>query len=105
MANSHRGEIDAVLDGQTYTLCLTLGALAELEKHFGQTDLTGLVNFFQNGKLSSEDATYIISAGLKGMGNDISADEVSRMKVDGGAGGYIKIVAELLTATFVIVED
>ena len=31
MANRYRGEIDARLDGKPHTLCLTLGALAELE--------------------------------------------------------------------------
>ena len=30
MVNPHRGEIEAVLGGVPYTLCLTLGALAEL---------------------------------------------------------------------------
>ena len=29
MANPHRGEISAVLEGEEKTLCLTLGALAE----------------------------------------------------------------------------
>lgn len=31
MANRHRGEIEAELGGKKRTLCLTLGALAELE--------------------------------------------------------------------------
>ena len=31
MANKHRGEVTARLDGKDYTLCLTLGALAELD--------------------------------------------------------------------------
>jgi hypothetical protein len=39
MANRHRGEIEAVLDGRPRTLCLTLGALAELEAAFGAQDL------------------------------------------------------------------
>ena len=41
MANRHRGEI-AVLDGRERTLCLTLGALAELEASFGAEDLVAL---------------------------------------------------------------
>ena len=35
MVNRHRGEIEAILDGKSYRLCLTLGALAELEHAFG----------------------------------------------------------------------
>ena len=32
MANRYRGEVTAVLDGRQWTLCLTLGALAELDR-------------------------------------------------------------------------
>jgi len=35
MANTQRGEISAVFDGEERTLCLTLGALAELEGRLG----------------------------------------------------------------------
>ena len=38
MANRHRGEIEAELGGQRYTLCLTLGALAEIEHAYGGAD-------------------------------------------------------------------
>jgi uncharacterized phage protein (TIGR02216 family) len=38
MVNRHRGEIEAMLDGRSYRLCLTLGALAELEYAFGEDD-------------------------------------------------------------------
>jgi hypothetical protein len=37
MVNRHRGEIEAILDGKSYRLCLTLGALAELEHAFGRS--------------------------------------------------------------------
>jgi hypothetical protein len=40
MANRRRGEIDAELSGRTYRLCLTLGALAELEDAYGEDLLT-----------------------------------------------------------------
>ena len=39
MVNRHRGEIEAILDGKSYRLCLTLGALAELEHAFGEDDM------------------------------------------------------------------
>lgn len=39
MVNWHRGEIEATLDGKSYRLCLTLGALAELEQAFGEDDM------------------------------------------------------------------
>ena len=46
MANRHRGEIAAVFDGRRFTLCLTLGALAELEHAFQAGDLVGLAERF-----------------------------------------------------------
>lgn len=42
MANKHRGEVTARLDGKDYTLCLTLGALAEMEQAFGAEDTRGV---------------------------------------------------------------
>lgn len=42
-ANRRRGEIAAELDGKTMRLCLTLGALAELEAAYAADDLGALV--------------------------------------------------------------
>jgi hypothetical protein len=100
MANRLRGEIEATLDGRKWTLCLTLGALAELEAALDAGDLVALATRFENGRLTAREATKIIGAGLRGAGNDIDDEAVSRMRVDGGAAGYVAIVAELLTATF-----
>lgn len=101
MANHRRGEIDAVLDGRTYQLCLTLGALAELESSFGDEDMLALARRFENGRISSRDACRIIGAGLRGAGNDVSDADVGRMRAEGGLGGFIDVVARLLGATFV----
>ena len=100
MTNRLRGEIEATLDGRKWTLCLTLGALAELEAALDAGDLVALATRFENGRLTAREATKIIGAGLRGAGNDIDDEEVARMRVDGGAAGYVAIVAELLTATF-----
>jgi hypothetical protein len=37
---------------------------------------------------------------LRGAGNDVSDSEVASLPVEGGAAGYIRIVADLLQATF-----
>lgn len=100
MPNRQRGEIEAILDGRTYTLCLTLGALAELEAALATGDLMGLARRFEEGKLTAADAIRVIGAGLRGAGNDIDDAAVATMRVDGGAAGYVVIVAELLAATF-----
>lgn len=100
MVNPHRGEIEVVLGGVPYTLCLTLGALAELEHAFGEADMMALAERFQNGRISAGDALKIICAGLRGAGHEISDEEVAKLPAPGGAAGFIDIVARLLSATF-----
>ncbi len=100
MPNPRRGEISAVLDGPPRTLVLTLGALAELEAAFGAADLMALAERFSRGRLSARDAMRIIAAGLGGAGEAVSLDEVARMRADGGAAGFARIVTALLAATF-----
>jgi hypothetical protein len=101
MANPHRGEIEAELGGATWRLCLTLGALAELESEFGDSDILSLAERFDKGRISASDAIRIIGAGLRGAGHDISNVEVSRLTAADGAVTYIDIIARLLKATFV----
>jgi hypothetical protein len=100
MANRHRGEISATLDGRERTLVLTLGALAELEAAFGADDLVALAARFEGGKLSACDIAKIIGCGLRGAGEDVRDDEVLAVRTDGGAAGFAKIAAELIRATF-----
>lgn len=100
MANRHRGEVPARLDGRNYTLCLTLGALAELEEAFEAQDLTALTERFSSGRLKATDMRRIIGAGLRGAGFTFTDEEVSEMQVDGGAVGFARLVAELLSVTF-----
>jgi Phage tail tube protein, GTA-gp10 len=100
MVNRHRGEIEARLDGTSYRLVLTLGALAELESVFGDDDMLALAARFERGRLSSRDCVRIIGAGLRGAGCQLTDDDVSRMQADGGVAGFVDIVARLLSATF-----
>lgn len=100
MANTHRGEIDAELDGASHRLCLTLGALAELEAAFGDEDMLGLATRFESGRLSARDCIRIIGCGLRGAGHEITDKEVAAMQAAGGAAGFVAIVAALLNATF-----
>jgi hypothetical protein len=100
MANPRRGEISAVLEGEEKTLCLTLGALAELEARLGAGDLTGLGERFAGGRVSARDLIAILGAGLRGGGNAITDDDLARMSVEGGLRGAAEIAARLLLATF-----
>jgi hypothetical protein len=100
MANLHRGEIEAKLDGKTFRLCLTLGALAELEAAFGDDDMLALASRFEKGRLAARDCQRIIGAGMRGAGYDVADADVGAMSAEGGAAGYIDVVARLLRATF-----
>jgi Phage tail tube protein, GTA-gp10 len=100
MANRHRGEIEAELGGQNYNLCLTLGALAEIEHAYGGEDLIAIAERFETGRIKATDAICVIGAGLRGAGYTISDDEISKLSVADGAAGYLRIVADLLKATF-----
>ena len=100
MPNKHRGEIEAMLDGTAYRLCLTLGALAELEAAFGDADMVALAQRFETGRLRALDCVRIIGAGLRAAGHAIDDEAVARMRADGGAAAFVEIVARLLQATF-----
>jgi len=100
MPNIHRGEIAAAIGGETRVLCLTLGALAELEAQLGAGDLAGLAERFAGGKVSARDLTAIIGAGLRGGGSDVSDDQLAQMSVEGGLRGAADIAVRLLKATF-----
>ena len=100
MANRQRGEIAAELGGRAFTLCLTLGALAELEASFAASDIAGLAARFEGGRLSARDLIRIIGCGLRGGGNALSDEEAGALTVAGGLPGYVAIAADLIAATF-----
>lgn len=105
MANPHRGEIEAELDGKRYRLCLTLGALAELEAAFGEDDMLAVAERFEAGRITARDAIRIVGAGLRGAGYDIDDRAVAAMRAPEGAKGFVGIVAALLAATFGTAEE
>ena len=99
-ANRRRGEVEAELDGRMVRLCLTLGALAELEAAYQADDLGGLVERFATGRLAARDLVRIIGAGLRGAGNAVTDADVEAMQTPGAAAGFASIAADLLAATF-----
>lgn len=98
--NRFRGEVSATIDGQKRILCLTLGALAELESAYGSAGLSGLCRRLADGRFSAADLIRIIGAGLRGGGNVASNDDVATMSVDGGVPEMARIAAHLITSAF-----
>ena len=100
MANLHRGEIEAEIGGEKRTLCLTLGALAELEWALGARNLVELATRFEAGAFAARDIIAVIGCGLRGAGAPIADDEVARMTIPEGLQGHVRLAARLLAATF-----
>jgi hypothetical protein len=98
--NRRRGEIAAQFDGESRLMCLTLGALAELESAFGVANLGELAGRFEAGRLSAGDIIRIVGAGLRGAGNRLSDEDVAEMSTEGGAAGFARIATELLWVSF-----
>ncbi|RYD90550.1 MAG: gene transfer agent family protein [Sphingomonadales bacterium] len=99
-ANGQRGEIEAVIDGERRILCMTLGALAELETAFGVDNIAALAGRFEGGRVGTRDVMAIIAAGLRGGGNVVDDGDVADIRVEGGIGGAIALAARLLDSAF-----
>jgi len=100
MANRRRGEVALQLGDRRYALCLTLGALAELEDVFGVEDLTALAERFGTGRLSSRDLLRLLAVALRGGGHDMSDAEVANLPLRDGIEPVASAIADLLVTTF-----
>lgn len=76
MANAARGEIELRCGNRRLVLCLTLGALAEIETALGG-DMAGRMK-----RLSVVDLVAILRALLVGGGELEAAREVEHLKLD-----------------------
>ena len=94
MTNTVRGEV-AIKgpDGTDYNLCLSMGAMAELEKELGLEDITKIGSRLT--KPTSEDLITIILCLLHGGGHeDITREELRRWPFN------VKTVTKAMTAAF-----
>ncbi len=78
--NGARGEVVAMLAGAERRLCLTLGALAEIETGLGLEGLAGLAERMR--ALSARDLTVVLAALLRGGGERGLAAELATAAVD-----------------------
>lgn len=100
MANRRRGEIPLALGGRRYTLCLTLGALAELEEALRAEDLAGLAGRLASGRPRTGDLIALLGAALRGGGHDLPDEEVRRLPLTGDLDAVITALGEVLEAAF-----
>ncbi len=94
MTNAARGEVVLEIGGRPCVLCLTMGALAELEAAFGAADPAALGARLKS--LSGEDLRVVLGALLRGGGADAGACDLDG--VDWGAAA--KAAADCFRAAF-----
>jgi hypothetical protein len=95
MPNPRRGEVALTLAGRSHTLCLTFGALAEIEAAFGADDLAALGERLSRRALSARDLVRLLGPALRGGGHDLCDAEVAALPL---AGALPEVVAALETA-------
>ena len=98
--NRRRGEVALQLGETRYTLCLTLGALAELEEAFGVQDLNALTERFGTGRLKSRDLLTLLGVALRGGGHAMSDADVANLPLHDGIEPVAAALADLLVMTF-----
>lgn len=100
MANRRRGEVPLDLNGQRYTLCLTLGALADLEDTLRVGDLAGLAGRLASGRPQTGDLVALLGAALRGGGHSVTDAELRRWPLAGAMGAIVTALGDVLEAAF-----
>ena len=80
MINGVRGEVVARLAGAERKLCLTLGALAEIETGLGVAGMAALAERIRS--LSARDLMVVLTALLRGGGEVALAEGLASAPVD-----------------------
>jgi hypothetical protein len=78
--NKARGEVVLAIDGRPHRLCLTLGALAELEAAFDVVSMPELAQ--RMSALSASDILLVLAALTAGGGEPVSATDLSRAAIE-----------------------
>lgn len=78
--NRARGEVMLEIDARPVRLCLTLGALAELEAAFDVISLAELAERLAH--LTAADIIVVLAALTKGGGDAMSTTDLSAARID-----------------------
>ena len=96
MINRIRGEVPLMIEGAPHKLCLTLGALAEIEAGLGLADLSALEARLARPRM--QDILVILTALLRGGGHDIDMTAVKARRLD------LKEAGRAIAAAFMAAE-
>jgi hypothetical protein len=78
--NRARGEVLLEIDGRSHRLCVTLGALAELEAAFDVASIAELGE--RMAQLTASDLITVLAALISGGGEAMSTAELARAHID-----------------------
>ncbi len=78
--NKARGEVMLAIDGRLHRLCLTLGALAELEAAFDVASMPELAQ--RMSALSASDILIVLAALTAGAGEPLSVSDLARAVIE-----------------------
>jgi len=92
--NKARGEVPLTIEGEAHTLCVTIGALAEIETALGLASLAELETRLKAP--SVRDVIAILAALLRGGGHDTDERALGARQVDLGAAA--KAIADAFQA-------
>ncbi|NWG54861.1 MAG: gene transfer agent family protein [Hydrogenophilaceae bacterium] len=86
LVNKARGETLLEIDGRAHRLCLTLGALAELEAAF---DAHGFADLAEKlARLSASDMLVVLAALTAGGGEAKTSAELAQARIDPRAAAH-----------------
>ncbi|KQO51409.1 hypothetical protein [Sphingomonas sp. Leaf257] len=98
-ANAVRGEVDLVLDGQSFVLRPSYTAIVAMEKKTGLA-LLQLTQLAEQGVLTQEAQAIVVTELVRGWGREQVLDEYSsaseRSRVTAHKGVNVDTIAELL---------
>jgi Phage tail tube protein, GTA-gp10 len=100
MINRKRGEVLWHYGGKDYRLCLTLGALAELEDYFSTMGLAALSERLSQGAFSAHDLIALLYAGLRGGGETINRSELAELPIEAIFPSALTAIGEMVQAAF-----
>ena len=80
MTNAARGESTLTLGGADYTLCLTLGALAEIEEALGIESINEIGKRLE--KPRARDLVAVLGALIRGGGGSLTNEELAALPLD-----------------------
>ena len=80
MTNKRRGEIVFAIEGEPHHLCLTLGALAEIESGLALSSLMDLEARLKAPTVA--DLAVVLAALLRGGGHDMTDETLLARQVD-----------------------